>query len=962
MSAVANVTAIARKELRGYFHSAVALIFLASFLGVTLFTFFWVEKFFARGLADVRPMFDWLPLLLIVLVAALSMRLWSEEHKLGTIEILMTLPVPRHQLVIGKFVAGLALVALALVLTLGLPITVSMMGDLDWGPVIGGYLAALLLAGAYLAIGLCVSAATDNQIISLLGTGAACALLYIPEDLARFAGRKLGGLAAVASWFDMDVHFESIARGVLDLRDLAFYGGVIVVFLALNVLLLRSRTWSKGPRTRAQRTTALVSVALILGNVVALNAWLAPIGRARVDLTEHGEFSLSPVTEDLLASLDQPLTLRGYFSEKTHPLLAPLVPQIRDLLEEYRVAGGGRVKVEIVDPQSSEEIEREALEQYGIKSMPFRFADRHETAVVNAYFHILVQYGDQYEVLSVDDVIEAKQVDLGDIEIRLRNLEYDLTKTIKKVAYGFQSLDALFAALPGKAELTAYVTPATLPPNWKELPDRLRAVIDRMQTQAGGKLSLTFVEPTTDEERQALYRTYGFQPFATSLQSRDYFYAHLVLKVGDRTVPFLPPDELTDAALEGAITDLVKRAAPGFVKRVGLWLPPAPPPGKDPLGRPQPPARPPQSFGALREALGENYEVVPLDLSQGRVDDALEAVVLAGPVDLDASARRAIDQFVMRGGALIVLGGRFRLDLKGANLAVNPVTTGLEDLLKTWGVEVAPSLVLDPDKNDAFPIPVQREVGGVVVRDMRLLPYPFFVRVGPGALAEGHPATSALNAAIFHWASPVTATPVGEGAEATTIDVLARTSAASWLQEVTMVQPDFRRFPGTGFGAPDDAQRGERPLAVAVTGAFPSHEVAAKKDAEGQVAATDERLIERSPAGTRVVVIGSSSFVSDEVLELSRAAGSEHVLNNVQLVQNLVDWAVADTDLLAIRSRGNYTRVLDVPEDERGRWELVNYGIVALGLGLVIGASALRRRAREPMPLDPPRGASKEAA
>ncbi|MFW5878748.1 MAG: ABC transporter permease, partial [Myxococcota bacterium] len=142
-----HIWSIAMRELRGYFQSAVAVIFLATFLAVVMFTFFWVDKFFARNIADLRPLFDWLPILLIFLVGALTMRLWSEEHRSGTIEILMTMPVPTHRLVLGKFLAGLLLVAIALALTLGLPLSVSMMGDLDWGPVVGGYLAALLLAG-----------------------------------------------------------------------------------------------------------------------------------------------------------------------------------------------------------------------------------------------------------------------------------------------------------------------------------------------------------------------------------------------------------------------------------------------------------------------------------------------------------------------------------------------------------------------------------------------------------------------------------------------------------------------------------------------------------------------------------------------------------------------------------------------------------------------------------------------
>src|SRR5512136_1862963 len=130
---------LTRKELDSYFSSPMALIFVGVFLMVTLFTFFWVDAFWTRGTADVRPLFRWMPVLLIFLVAALTMRQWSEEQRSGTLEVLLTLPVNKVQLVIGKFLAVMALVALALALTLVLPVTVALLGPLDWGPVIGGY-------------------------------------------------------------------------------------------------------------------------------------------------------------------------------------------------------------------------------------------------------------------------------------------------------------------------------------------------------------------------------------------------------------------------------------------------------------------------------------------------------------------------------------------------------------------------------------------------------------------------------------------------------------------------------------------------------------------------------------------------------------------------------------------------------------------------------------------------------
>ncbi|HVO42868.1 MAG TPA: ABC transporter permease subunit, partial [Aggregatilineales bacterium] len=152
-----QVSAIVRKELDSYFASPMALIFVGIFLVTVLYAFFWVSGFFARGIADVRPLFEWMPVLLILLISTLAMRQWSEEQQTGTLEVLLTMPVKLTQLVIGKFIAVVVLVAVALLMTLSLPITVALLGQLDLGPVIGGYLAAILMASSYAAIGLFVS-------------------------------------------------------------------------------------------------------------------------------------------------------------------------------------------------------------------------------------------------------------------------------------------------------------------------------------------------------------------------------------------------------------------------------------------------------------------------------------------------------------------------------------------------------------------------------------------------------------------------------------------------------------------------------------------------------------------------------------------------------------------------------------------------------------------------------------
>ena len=249
---MAEVLRIARKEFRGFFASPAAFLFLGAFLGVTLFIFFWVEAFFARNIADVRPLFEWLPLLLIFLVAALTMRAWSEERRSGTLESLLTAPVSPVVLVFGKFTAALGLVALALVLTLPLPITVSFLGQLDWGPVVGGYVATLFLAAAYIAIGLYMSGRTDNAIVALILTVVVCSLFYLigSNTLTSLFGYEVGDFLALLG---SGARFESITRGVLDLRDLYYYLSIVGVFLTLNLFSLERLRWAGNPNRRRHR-------------------------------------------------------------------------------------------------------------------------------------------------------------------------------------------------------------------------------------------------------------------------------------------------------------------------------------------------------------------------------------------------------------------------------------------------------------------------------------------------------------------------------------------------------------------------------------------------------------------------------------------------------------------------------------------------------------------------------------
>ena len=971
---IKQVFSVAGKELRTYFGSPMAAIFMGAFLLFTLFFFFWIDAFFARNSADIRPLFRWMPLLLIFLAATLTMRQWSEEQRMGTMEVLLTLPVSLTTYVLGKFLAVLTLVAISLLLTAGLPITVSLMGNLDWGPVIGGYLGALLMACAYIAIGLFVSSRTDNQIVAMITTVLIAGLFYLvgSAPITSLAGNDLGELLRA---FGTGSRFASIERGVLDLRDIVYYLSITVVFLGLNVLSLDMKRWSSGARTARYRRGAIVTTVLLVCNILVLNIWLYRVNAARIDLTENREFSISQTTRDLLSSLREPLLLRGYFSEKTHPLLAPLVPHIKDLMKEYAIAGHGKVKVEFVDPRQDREAEIEANQEYGIKPVPFRVAGRYESSVVNSYFHILVRYGDQYKVLGFEDIIEVTPLPDGQPEVKLRNLEYDLTRAIKKVVYGFQSIGNVFENIK-KAQLTAIITPDKLPESLKDLPKLIEEAADDIKKDAMGKFSYELIDPDSiSGGREKVEKEFGVKPQLASLFSNKTLYLYLFLDVdGKRQQIHLDADP-TKAEIEQEIEAALKRMSSGFLKTVGIWTPKEDiPPQLMMMGR-----RPSDHYRMVQEILKQDYNVKEVTLDNGWISGDIDVLLLVAPQDMDDVERVAVDQFLMRGGSVIALAGSYVLDLSsqaGRALRLKKVKNGISELLSHYGVTVKEELVMDR-RNEPFPVPVERNIGGFIVQEIRRLDYPFFVDVRPDSMAENSPITSSLTAVTMNWASPIVV-DAGKKAGHDIVELL-HTSPEAWTTESTDIQPDFEKYPGTGFPQPEKFKVSL--LALTDTGSFTSffkdkpdprveklkkeHEKKekekAKKDSGQEANSADKTadevppppIIERSPDTTRLAVVGSSEFVNDTVISISRSLNPERFLNSLTFVQNLVDWAVEDLDLLAIRAREGHARLLKpMDRNEQRFYEILNYCLAFAGLLLVslVGRGIVRNE--KPIRLD----------
>lgn len=245
MEFVRNTRAIAKRELFAYFESPVPYVFMVVFLMLTGFLTFFVARFYEIGQADLRAFFMWHPWLFLILVPAAAMSLLAEEQRSGTIETLLTLPVTLTQVILGKFFAAWLFLCLAIVLTFPIVLTTYYLGNPDAGAIIGGYIGSILLAGACLSAGMLTSALTRNQVISFVLAVVIILFLLlagwppVTDLLVRWAP---GWLVEVVASFSFMPHYEAFQRGVLDVRDFAYYLSVIIFMLFGTHLVLQSRT------------------------------------------------------------------------------------------------------------------------------------------------------------------------------------------------------------------------------------------------------------------------------------------------------------------------------------------------------------------------------------------------------------------------------------------------------------------------------------------------------------------------------------------------------------------------------------------------------------------------------------------------------------------------------------------------------------------------------------------------
>ena len=411
--------ALVLKDLRAYFDQPTGYVLVVLFVGILSYLFF--RSVLASGEASLRPMFQLpLPWALAVLVPAATMRLLAEEERDGTIELLLTHPVREIDVVLSKFAAGWLFIAAGLAATLGIPLLLSTAGDLDLGAVAAQYLGALLLAGALVAVGVFASSITRNQIVAfLLSMSASFVLLFIGYQFvfATLPAR----LGTAVRELSLLTHFQSVGRGVIDLGDVLYFLGVLVIFLGAAYLMVRRRSVSPGSRSQRVLRGGVAGL-VILGLVVI---WVGSFVPGRLDLTEGRIHTLSPATAGLVSDLDDLLTVRVFASRDLPTQDALRYQELQDFLDSYRRAGRGNVQVSYLFPDDDEDAAFEA-QRLGVTLAPFTVFGENELTYKQGYLGLALLYVDRVEAIPVVR-------DASTLEYRVASLTNRMTQERRSV-------------------------------------------------------------------------------------------------------------------------------------------------------------------------------------------------------------------------------------------------------------------------------------------------------------------------------------------------------------------------------------------------------------------------------------------------------------------------------------------------------------------------------------------------
>lgn len=410
------IMTVARRELKALFDNPAGYVLLVVFLVINGFLFF--RQAYLTSTATLRPMMDILPWLYLFFVPAVAMRTLAEDARTGQLEVVLSQPITELQLLAGKYLGATLFLWLALALTLPIPIGLSLGAEMQWGAVVAQYVGAMLLAAGLAGVGVWASGIARSQITAFIVAVAVMFILVLvglnplvvglPPQLGIIAAR-LGVLA----------HFDSIGRGVIDLRDVVYFLSLAAIFLTLAYGALMARKLASG---QAPVRRLRLGILLMVGLLVVVNLAGSYIG-GRIDLTPGRAYTLSPATKQLVSSLKDIVTIKVYASDELPAEVGLMKRDLDDLLGDLRSAGKGKVKLIEKDPAKSAEGQREA-QNLGIQPVQFNVVGQSSLQVKEGYLGLAIQYADGNEAIPF-----VRRTD--DLEYRIASAIRGLTRSKK---------------------------------------------------------------------------------------------------------------------------------------------------------------------------------------------------------------------------------------------------------------------------------------------------------------------------------------------------------------------------------------------------------------------------------------------------------------------------------------------------------------------------------------------------
>lgn len=407
--------ALIKKDLKGYFDQPTGYILIVVFVAMLSWSFF--QSALLIGEASLRPLFtvDFaidkpsLPWLLALFIPAATMRLLSEEQRDGTLETLLTQPIRGWVVLLAKFTSGLLFVSIAILATIGIPLTLTSAGSLDWGASISQYIGSIFLAGSLVSIGLFTSSLTRNQIVSfILGLTVSMALMIMGLEIVAIT---LPSTAAnLLQLLSPITHFENIGRGIIDLRDILYFLSLISTFLSATFLIIRSRTLSH--KTPQYRNLQLGVAGFIILSI--LIGWFGTSIKGRLDLTGDKLFTLSPATEEIIGQLDDLLTIDVFMTSDPPVQIAPVSRDMNDFLHDVESSSNGMIKVARHYPDDDEKAFVKS-KNAGISPMEFTTISQGEYQSKRGYLGMVLTYLDRRERLPKIQTVDGFEYRLASL-------------------------------------------------------------------------------------------------------------------------------------------------------------------------------------------------------------------------------------------------------------------------------------------------------------------------------------------------------------------------------------------------------------------------------------------------------------------------------------------------------------------------------------------------------------------